>query len=370
MYPDNLDSRVSEEKIHFRNGKESGKHTNTTMTESVFKSMASGVMSLMKGGSSEQATQEKIRDIVAQVRDSTDQGELHDSTSINEIHETMKAYSGLIKEVAKKYVADVEFSKITPMSLLYYLEHEDERKNPSWRNRVHRFCPSIDIDKVEELYHALVLAFLSYADTADEIRETLLKGHSPAELVYCDAKSEPGEPAHFIAVKLDQPTSSRAPLEVIIGVRGTKSVSDAITDILCDSEEYRGGKAHQFIVKGGKYLFEKHKALLEDLAGKAGRSKIKLTLVGHSLGAGAASIAGIEFNELRNFDVDVYGFGCPAVLSKELAEKATFITTVVNDSDAIPRTSAATITNLLLNLVVSSASRVRKFNSAAISIID
>ena len=337
----------------------------SVMADNVFKTMAGGIMSIMGSGGSDEKTKETISDIVTQVRESTDQGELHDSQSINEIFDTLRDYKDLIDKVAEKYVSGIDFAKLTPTTLLYYLEREDERKNPSWKNRVHRFCPGIDIDKMVELNHKLDLALLSYADTADEIRDGLARHPVlSGELVYCDLKSAPGEPAHFIAVRTDDTAQQGilggafAPLQVIIGVRGTKSFADAITDALCDSQKYKDGKAHEFIVKGGTHLFHKHKDLLESLAKKAGKSKIKLLLVGHSLGAGAASIAGIEFNELSNFDVEVVGFGCPALLSKDLAEKSTFITTIVNDSDAIPRTSAASITNLLLDLVVSILSAV------------
>jgi hypothetical protein len=188
---------------------------------------------------------------------------------------------------------------------------EDERKNPSWQRRVHRFCSGVDIDKVIELNDALDLSLLSYADTVDEIREGLENNKSPYELVYAEVRSEPGKPANFVAVKRDQ-SSSSSELEVIMLVRGTKTVADAITDLLCDVEEYRGGKAHSFILASGKFLVQKHSKLLEDLLEQSGKKILKLTLAGHSLGAGAAAIAGMEFNDNEKFKVEVVGFGCPA----------------------------------------------------------
>ncbi|GAX14570.1 hypothetical protein FisN_6Lh348 [Fistulifera solaris] len=324
------------------------RHPDTIMA---FQQIAAGFMSLISGN--EQAQNDALVDLVAQARDKMQKGELHDNLTIEEVFELVKTYVALIKQVADKYVGDIDLSKLTPTTFIYYLEREDERKNPSWKARIHRFCSTIDIDKVDELNRDLELALLAYADTVSDIEKGLGGAAVPADLVYANVDSAPGEPAHYVAIPRNQETKGfmAPPLEVIMGVRGTKSIADAITDILCDSERYRGGKAHGYILKGGKFLFEKHRATLEEICRKAGRSKIKLKLVGHSLGAGAASIAGIEFNELSNFEVEVVGFGCPACLSKDLAEKSTFITTVVNDSDAIPRCSAATITNLLLNLV-------------------
>lgn len=324
-------------------------------TSMAFQQLSAGFMSLI--GGSEQAKNDALVDLVAQARDKMQKGELHDNLTIEEVFNLVKTYAALVKQVADKYVGDIDLSKLTPTTFIYYLEREDERKNPSWKARIHRFCSTIDINKVEELNTDLELALLAYADTVTDIEKGLNGAAAPADLVYANVDSAPGEPAHYVAIPRDQEKSGfiTPPLEVIMGVRGTKSIADAITDILCDSERYRGGKAHRYILKGGKFLFEKHRETLEEICKKAGRSKIKLKIVGHSLGAGAASIAGIEFNELNNFEVEVVGFGCPACLSKDLAENSTFITTVVNDSDAIPRCSAASITNLLLNLVVRSS---------------
>ena len=66
-------------------------------------------------------------------------------------------------------------------------------------------------------------------------------------------------------------------------VRGTKSITDAIADLLCDEHDYRGGKAHSGVLKGGLQLASKHKKLFESLLKSSGKKKIKLKLVGHSL---------------------------------------------------------------------------------------
>jgi hypothetical protein len=70
---------------------------------------------------------------------------------------------------------------------------------------------------------------------------------------------------------------------------------------------------------------------------------------------GAASIAGIELHNRHdlgdNIDVKVFGFGCPALLSKDLSEQAkSYITTVVADNDCIPRMSTATMLNAILDI--------------------
>jgi hypothetical protein len=139
---------------------------------------------------------------------------------------------------------------------------------------------------------------------------------------------------------------------VVIVVRGTKTLADVLTDLLCESCEYRGGKAHAYIVAGGRYLAQKQGPLLRQLAEISGMD-LRVTLVGHSLGAGAATIAGIELANDPDHPcaVNVMGFGCPALLSRGLAEEvSSYVTTVINDGDVVPRLSGASIANLLTDV--------------------
>jgi hypothetical protein len=68
---------------------------------------------------------------------------------------------------------------------------------------------------------------------------------------------------------------------------------------------------------------------------------------------GAASIAGMELNAWNDprIRVEVVGFGCPSIVSKDLAEQADFITTVINDADVVPRMSGSSVANLLLDIL-------------------
>jgi Lipase (class 3) len=315
-----------------------------------------------------------LSDIVATVRDQIEQGsdsELKDT--LPDIIKLMNSYRGKMTEVAQKYLGSINFNKLSPTAVLYYIEREDETKNPSWKRRQHRYNPELKMEKVHELYDALQVAKLCYADTADEIRSSLLNQKVQYELVYVNVQSSPGQPANFLAVQRDQHSFRRgfnqrgkvlsSTLRVIIGVRGTKTTADAITDLLCDTVEYNGGTAHAFIVESGKYLANKHRALIEDLRIKSGKKKVVVTLIGHSLGAGAASIAGMELHNYANasvtgrqsikstMQVKVIGFGCPAIVSENLAREATYITTVINDADVVPRMSGITVTNLLLDIM-------------------
>ena len=165
-------------------------------------------------------------------------------------------------------------------------------------------------------------------------------------------------------------------------LQGTKTIGDVITDLICDAAEYRNGTAHAGILESGKYLATRHEQLIEQLLELSSKDKasgrggsggnnaptMKLTLIGHSLGAGAASIAGMEWRDKfitnavddknkddsptpANLDIQVYGFGCPALVSQNISESTrNFITTIVADYDCIPRMSTATLLNAILNI--------------------
>ena len=67
--------------------------------------------------------------------------------------------------------------------------------------------------------------------------------------------------------------------------------------------------------------------------------------------AGAAAIAAIELNDDKRIEVEAIGFGCPALLSRELSEQTKdYITTVVADDDVVPRLSAATAINAMVDV--------------------
>lgn len=105
------------------------------------------------------------------------------------------------------------------------------------------------------------------------------------------------------------------------------------------------------ILESGQWIAGKHGDLLENLRTLSNKKKIKLTLLGHSLGAGTAAISGIELNDNSLIDVEVFGFGCPALLSRELsAATKDIITTVIGDNDCIPRLSMATMVNALIDI--------------------
>ena len=104
----------------------------------------------------------------------------------------------------------------------------------------------------------------------------------------------------------------------------------------------------------GRYIANLYRGIFDDLLKKEDVSNINVTIYGHSLGAGAGAIAAMELHNLYDgrIRVQMIGLGCPAILSKNLAEQTSdYITTFINDSDIVPRLSGLSLTNLLYDII-------------------
>ena len=208
----------------------------------------------------------------------------------SDMEESRRGFLGLV-ELTNRIIREVNAATdrafghldlaegLDPTALFYFLEREDEKKNPSWKRRMHRYHRGVDVEEVIELNRALALADLSYEDTADEVKLGLEESGENWELVYCKTKSQPTKPGHFLAVKKDNSRWSSA-LDVLLVVRGTKDVPDLLTNALCEASDYRGGKVHDGCLRAGMYLVEKHGDLLDEIQGISGRRRINLTIIG------------------------------------------------------------------------------------------
>lgn len=322
------------------------------------------------GGEVEQTVSSAVAFVKSSV--GANQGEMAE-TQTTVSAEDMMNMSKVVLQQLKGAFGDLPTDKLDPVSFPYFLESQDEKKNPSWKRRLHRFMPGIPKETVRGLHDALYLAELAYVDTVEDVQAGLAKfvGGPKYELVYCTTDSTPVAPAHFMVLKKetkkkksDEKKKSPFPwsgadkdksyIEIVLAIRGTKTVGDMLSDALLETSDYRGGKAHDGVCASGLYIVQKHADLILHTLKMSGRDKVKLTLIGHSLGAGAASIACIEFNEEHGDKIEAscIGFGCPALLNQELSEKwKPKITTVVNDADMVVRMSGATVANLIMDVL-------------------
>jgi len=253
------------------------------------------------------------------------------------------------------------------ISLNYFLAAEDALKNPSWKRQHHRFYEDVSKEMILEMHDALYLSQLAYMHSLEAIRQELSGfQNNEWELAYGTTDSLPDMPAHFLMLHkrlaplagvslqslLPWEGKERSELTVVLVVRGTKGLSDVLADTMLMPVEYRNGHAHGGILESGKNLARKYLPKLKALLEHSGRQKVRLFLVGHSLGAAAAAVAAMEFHDHDWIKVESIGFGCPSLLSLELSEATKdYITTVVADSDIVPRMSGASVANLLLDLL-------------------
>ncbi|XP_051878477.1 diacylglycerol lipase-beta [Pristis pectinata] len=140
---------------------------------------------------------------------------------------------------------------------------------------------------------------------------------------------------------------------VVVAVRGTLSLEDALTDLCAHCEALNVSRvtgerlAHKGILQAATYIYKK---LMDDgILSQAFAivPEYKLVVTGHSLGAGAASILAImlhtSYPELR-----CYAFSPPGgLLSKALSDYSKgFILSVVLGRDLIPRLSLPNVEDL------------------------
>ncbi|CAB9513458.1 Lipase (class 3) [Seminavis robusta] len=313
--------------------------------------------------------------------------------------EVIKIFREHIKEVKEQVdraFGDLGWNPVEhfrPVSAFYLLREEEASKGPVWKRRRHRFYPKLkDVEDLKEFHNALYLSELSYVHTVPAVEEGLrLFQNDSWALLYATCDSLPHEPAHFIAIrktaspiattgfadrlkgiesilpweakkKSDDSTnknrqfsSDEDTLELILVVRGTKELGDIISDVSFEAVDYREGKAHGGFLQAGKFLVDTHVESFRELLKLSGRKLMRLTILGHSLGGGAAAIAAIEFNDYDFIEASAIGFGSPGTLSPELsAAYQDIITTIVSDADVVPRIGVTSIIHLHLRLMAHS----------------
>ena len=257
------------------------------------KALWDSIIQLMTGG--KESALENIVNLVSTAM-ASQQGDLSTTESSFSAEDFKNVMTTLVEQLKNNF-EDVPVFDIDPMAFVYYIEKEDERTNPSWKRRVHRFMPSIKMETLHGLNDALYLANLAYVNVVEEIQHGIkqYKG-TKYELAYATTDCKPQEPANFLLIKkegalpgtmkrLFGTLSTKSYVECVLVVRGTKTIEDAFSDGLLEATPYRDGMAHDGVCKSGLYLVKKHTDLLLNILKMSGRDKVKLTIIGHSLGA-------------------------------------------------------------------------------------
>lgn len=150
---------------------------------------------------------------------------------------------------------------------------------------------------------------------------------------------------------------------LILSVRGSRDAGDLLTNLSSDCERFLHGRAHQGVVNSARFLHDKLRPLLAlELARR--RPRHGLVLVGHSLGAAAASALTMllryahpprnepSWATARLTTARCYAFSPPPFLDARLARRSRTlpIVSIAYGLDVVPRLSAASLDRLLHKL--------------------
>lgn len=195
-------------------------------------------------------------------------------------------------------------------------------------------------NEASELQLYLELSDAAYLESAPLKQMLVDNGYV---LVRHEPGTEPGRVAHFLAFHPKRK-------EALVGLKGTSTVADCLTDVLSSSVKLEGVSQDAWFHEGIGEAAMKLASDLEDLIVHMFLPlKYNVVLTGHSLGAGTACILGIILRERikdlhRHRHLHVYAFAPPPVVSKDMALSCTdFITSCVNNMDVIPRSSVANL---------------------------
>ena len=206
----------------------------------------------------------------------------------------------------------------------------------------------VPIDMLDGMDEAFELADLAYDEHKDGSLKEVLKDMG-YNLIKHDKTAVPGYLGHYIAINSD-PTKEKV---AVIGVKGTSNLEDFLTDMCASSIEYNitrpfyeGGsdtlRCHEGVFISSQRLSEDLLPVIKNLLLPSG---YKIVIAGHSLGAACSTILAIllqsSIPSLRDSsNLKVWAFASPPVLDLNSALGcSSFVTTVVNNCDVVPRSN-------------------------------
>lgn len=199
---------------------------------------------------------------------------------------------------------------------------------------------------VQDLIYHTELAKGAYKDCTTALaRNCMLRESNVVKFIKNSSVLRPG---YYIGI------DKRKKL-VILGIRGTHTVYDLITDIISSSHEeitLEGYSTHFGTAEAARWFLIHEMGTIRNCLEK--HKGFRLRLVGHSLGGATASLLAIMLRNMSarelGFSPDIVsaaGYATPPCVSRELAESCSeYVTTVVMQDDIIPRLSIASLTRL------------------------
>ncbi|XP_062516630.1 diacylglycerol lipase-beta-like isoform X1 [Corticium candelabrum] len=200
------------------------------------------------------------------------------------------------------------------------------------------------------------------------------------DLIHVTYHNKPYQPPYFVAV-------DRVKRSIVIAIRGTMSANDCLTDLAADAVSL-GDSDNQLHAHGGIYKAAQYvKAQIEQEQGRSHEQSIlqkafgyahrvdpnteyKLVIIGHSLGAGTATILSLLYvlqDRDRYSGLACYAYSPPGGLLSLPAVELTkeFTTSIVIGKDMIPRLSLEKAYQLCHDMKYVVKSTTMKFRAMA-----
>ncbi|XP_059625997.1 uncharacterized protein LOC132269026 isoform X2 [Cornus florida] len=199
---------------------------------------------------------------------------------------------------------------------------------------------------VQDLIYHTELAKGAYKDSVVGLaRNSMLRESNVIKFVKNSSVMRPG---YYIGIDVRKKL-------VILGIRGTHTVYDLITDIVSSSNEevtFEGYSSHFGTAEAARWFLCHEMGTIKKCLEK--HEGYRLRLVGHSLGGAIASLLAIMLRKKSSRElgfspdiVSAVGYATPPCVSRELAESCSdYVSTVVMQDDIIPRLSVASLTRL------------------------
>ncbi|KAG0231349.1 hypothetical protein BGW41_002215 [Actinomortierella wolfii] len=159
-------------------------------------------------------------------------------------------------------------------------------------------------------------------------------------------------PSYLVA--LDRATNS-----IVLAIRGTMSAFDTLTDLVCEYQQWKGGLVHGGMKTSAEWFMTN---LVPQIVAYVAKHKVSaLNIVGHSLGAGTASVLTMmlldHLHELKalttkDFKISCHAYAPACCVSKDLADRyRDHIRCYVFEDDIVSRLSYGSMMDVKTMLV-------------------